>query len=178
MVFARLRGKTMRGNIKRTVKLLREAAKELERVYVVKKGQLEEEEEEVPPEFRGLTMNEVIDKVIGLGSEITIDCPEADTFYVFTVEKAAAGDEIWHGEPILVLGTLEWMGRRFKHAECWIEIFGVGDWVVEEDVCVRFPYTIGITDYTEDEAYWCPRNWKYYDRRMREHILSTGERIS
>jgi len=152
----------MRENIRRIARLLEETARELERI-----GQLEVENEEIYHEFRGLTRSKVVDKIFGLRKVMPLNFPAGRGY--FTVEEAADGDKIWKGEPILLKGTFEWLGRRFKHAECVLWVFPDGAWDMQ-DVAVRFG--------DGAESYWTPRGWEFYDEETQKHILSTGEKIS
>jgi hypothetical protein len=158
--------KTMRENIRRIARLLREAAEELNRIYVVKRGQLEEE-------FEDLTKREVADKLIGLGNAIPVDLPEENGKFI--VEEVFDGDRTWKGGTIVLEGTLEWLGKRFRYAECWIRLHPSGHWEVK-NLLVRYPDTVG--EYIEDDiAYWSPFSWEHYSKERREEIMSTGEPI-
>jgi len=169
----------VRENIKRAIKLLREAAKELDRIYVIKMGQLEEEKKKedkylskfYPSELRGLTRAELVEKLVGFGSKVPLDFPAGVGY--FTVERTSHDDRVWKSEDINLKGTFEWLGKRFSHAKSWLRIHLDGSWeILTEDVMVY------LSDPFHGRDHWYPYEWGNYTEEFQRHILSVGEKIS
>uniref|UniRef100_A0A7J3SL45 Uncharacterized protein n=1 Tax=Fervidicoccus fontis TaxID=683846 RepID=A0A7J3SL45_9CREN len=157
----------MRANIRRIARRLREAAEELDRIYVIKRGQ----PKFLPSELRGLTRAELVEKLVGFGSKVPLDFPAGVGY--FTVEKTSFDDEVWKGEDIYLEGTLEWLGKRFSHAESWLRIHPDGSWeILIDDVVVYLSQPWNGRDY------WYPYEWESYTEKFRKHVLSVGEKIS
>jgi hypothetical protein len=107
----------MKENIKRAARLLREAARELERTSSIKRAQ------EMSP---GLTRFDVIIILIGEGDVIIPLDKESEFEWMEVIDP----DKVWKGENIELKGIYYWHGWKFP-AIAEIEIYGTPEYLMK-----------------------------------------------